>query len=302
MLPFPCWSIAACRWDETEMAWIPPRGSQVPDPLSIFTFQGTRVANATAVRVPTRKRSGVELGAWVMCGSRSDSCRRGGGTTLIYAHGNAGNRATGHRVKLYEQLVETSAYHVDTVVAFDYSGFADSGGGNETGWTISEERVVADMLAVDAWVKSSLRPRGIVWWGHSLGTGVVLGALEQLALNSANGTESAMPAALVLEAPFTSVVDVAAIKWGALAQQLAHTFHSLPRAQRRLAPTLVLHGEHDAVIPVSHGRIIADAAGAAFELFDSGHDDIIARPGQLSRAVGAFLGDQLGVAEDGVPH
>ena len=44
---------------------------------------------------------------------------------LIYAHGNAGNRASEHRVRLYEQLLrDRSAYRVDTVVAFDYSGFA----------------------------------------------------------------------------------------------------------------------------------------------------------------------------------
>ena len=296
MLPFPCWSKAACRWDEDELAWMPPRGTRVPDPLSIFTFPGTRVGNATSARIPT-KRQGVKLGAWVMCGSSSGESCSSSGVTLIYAHGNAGNRATGHRVKLYEQLLRNTAYHVDTVVAFDYSGFADSGGGGEAAWDVSEERVVADMLAVDAWVKRLLQPKAVIWWGHSLGTGVVLGALEQLAaLGGANA--AALPSALVLEAPFTSVVDVAAIQWGMLAQTLTHTFHSLPRAQLRLAPVLVLHGVHDTVIPVSQGKAIADAAGAAIELFDSGHDDIIVRPCQLARAVGAFFDRHLGVVEE----
>ena len=52
------------------------------------------------------------------------------------------------------------------------------------------------------------------------------------------------------------------------------------------------------MIPVSQGKAIADAAGAAIELFDSGHDDIIVRPCQLARAVGAFFDRHLGVVEE----
>ena len=282
-LAFPCWSKAACRWDEHEAAWLPPRATRLPDPPAVFPFVGVQVQNATAVRVPT-SRAGVALGAWVMHRKRLDTA----GATLIYAHGNAGNRATRHRVQLYEQLLSDTSLLVETVVAFDYSGFGDSGGGSESAWDLSEERAVADLLAVDAWVKATLQPCApVVWWGHSLGTGVALGALERA---GADASPDALPAALVLESPFTSVVDVGAHTFGALARMaLVHTFESLPRAQLRLVPTLVLHGEHDVVIPLAHGRAIAEAAGATLEVFDSGHDDIVLRRRQLARAVNAFL-------------
>ena len=308
MLPFPCWSKAACRWDEVESAWIPPGGSFRPgdlrtwvaDPLSFFSFRGVRVLNATAIRVPTA-RPGVTLGAWVMHGaSGRGRVHSGSGFTLLYAHGNAGNRATEHRVRLYENLLNNVDCDIDTVIAFDYSGFADSGGGDERAWDLAEDRVVDDMLAVDAWVRqSSLNPTRLVWWGHSLGTGVALGALERLAKSDLGGTGKSaalLPDGLVLEAPFTSAVEVAAIDWGSLARtHLVHTFHSLQRAELRLVQTLVLHGERDMVIPFAHGQAISRAAGATFEAFDSCHTDIVVRRLQLAHAVNAFVARLLEV-------
>jgi pimeloyl-ACP methyl ester carboxylesterase len=200
-------------------------------------------------------------------------------------------------VRLYEALLSGGESSIDTVVAFDYSGFADSGA-SESAWALSEERVVADLLAVDAWVKASLRPRVLIWWGHSLGTAVALGSLERLAdgasdMSLEGGRTDTLPAGLILEAPFTSAVDVAAIDWGGLARRyLRHTFRSMPRAKRRILPgasVLVLHGERDMVVPFAHGRAIAHAAGATLESFDSCHTDIVVRRQQLTRTVGDFV-------------
>lgn len=238
---FPCRSKARCQWDDSEAAWIPQSGAKLP--FIMFWFRGVRAHNATAVRIEARQ--GVQLGAWVMHGFSWRG--RGGGRTLLYAHGTAGNRAVERRVILYELLLSDPAYRVDTVVAFDYAGFGDSGGGGERASDVSEARVVDDMLAADAWVREHLRPRQLVWWGTSLGTGVALGAIDALAQRAGR----ALPDALVLEAPFTSIADVAALRLGPLARWIVHRFESLPRAARRIAPTLVLHGTRDAVIPIS---------------------------------------------------
>lgn len=60
-------------------------------------------------------------------------------------------------------------------------------------------------------------------------------------------------------------------------------------------PLLVIHGEHDAVCPVEHGRMIAEAAAdGAFELVPgAGHNDLWTEPAPreaCARAVSVFLG------------
>ncbi|KAL1526857.1 hypothetical protein AB1Y20_015548 [Prymnesium parvum] len=326
LLPFPCISKSVCAWDAAEGAWLPPRPRGLDlNGLMLAPFEGVRVRNASAFRVATRRPDGAQLGVWVMHGpTPGEGGRR---DVAIYAHGNGGNRALAHRVKLYEQarveaarssggvarsrarcsaapecrlrrapaatqLLHDEASRIDTVVAFDYSGFAESGRG-ESAWDISEARVIDDMLTVDAWVKKALQPRTIIWWGHSLGTGVALGALERLADGAKISDASSLPAALVLEAPFTSVVDVAALQWGPLARLLSHSFHSLPRAARRLCPTLVIHGEYDSVVPIDQGRAVAMAAGGTFASFASGHNDIVLRKHQFARVVNEFLDESV---------
>jgi fermentation-respiration switch protein FrsA (DUF1100 family) len=107
-----------------------------------------------------------------------------------------------------------------------------------------------------------------VLWGHSLGTGVAV----RLAAERPVGK-------LILEAPYTSVVDVAAsifpfvpVRW------LIHDhFHSDQRSARVTAPVLVLHGARDDAIPIAFGeRLFAlIRAPKKFVRFpDGGHIDL----------------------------
>ena len=66
---------------------------------------------------------------------------------------------------------------------------------------------------------------------------------------------------------------------------------SASRAPRVAAPALIVHGEADRVIPIAHGRSLAERWGgpvALLTLPHVGHNDADGKPESL-RALGAFL-------------
>jgi fermentation-respiration switch protein FrsA (DUF1100 family) len=90
-----------------------------------------------------------------------------------------------------------------------------------------------------------------VAYGESLGTGVA----TRLAL--------LRPVkALVLEAPFTSVVDVGRQVWWFLPLRLVMTdqYRTIDRIGSVKAPLLILHGARDSMIPVTQARQVYAAA------------------------------------------
>jgi len=90
---------------------------------------------------------------------------------VLYLHGNAGNVATGHRVALYKLL--TAPPFCCDVVAIDYAGFGQSDGV----WP-DEESAVRDALAALEALPD--RRSDVIVWGHSLGTGIAVGAMARL--------------------------------------------------------------------------------------------------------------------------
>ena len=85
----------------------------------------------------------------------------------------------------------------------------------------------------------------IVLYGESLGTGVAV----QLATRH-------QAAGLVLDAPYTSTVDVAAARYPYFPVRLAmrDTYSSSKFIKDVRMPVLILHGEQDTIIPVQYGR------------------------------------------------
>ncbi|KAK0528766.1 hypothetical protein OC842_004446 [Tilletia horrida] len=121
--------------------------------------------------------------------------------TVIYFHGNAGNRAAPFRTASYAYV--TSRMHAN-VVAIDYRGFGDS---KSPGVHPSEDGLLLDARAAWDWVVSKNSASSaagepnsnIILMGQSLGTGVV----SQLALNVTQ--EGQPPQAAVLIAPYASL-------------------------------------------------------------------------------------------------
>ena len=210
---------------------------------------------------------GLKLTSWYIPATRSGSL-----TTIVYFHGNAGNIA-GRAFRIRSYL--DAGYGVLLV---EYRGYGGNPG-NPTESGLYED----GRAAVETLVKSGVQTDQMVLFGESLGSGVAV----QLATEYNAG-------ALVLEAPYTSTVDVAAgVYWFLPVRYLMKDrFESIDKITDINAPLLVLHGEHDRTIPVAHGRrILATARDPRRGVFypHGGHNDL---PGHGSDAeVIRFLTD-----------
>lgn len=105
-------------------------------------------------------------------------------------------------------------------------------------------------------------------YGISLGTGVA----TKMAAERDVG-------AVVLEAPYTSTVDVAAFRFPIVpvAWLMEDRFESLARIRAITEPLLVMHDDDDHVIPQRFGRELFDGANQPKEGFWStgvGHDNV----------------------------
>jgi uncharacterized protein len=148
------------------------------------------------------------------------------------------------------------------LVALSYRGYAGSSG------QPSEQGLLQDAAATYAFTAARYKADRIVIWGFSLGTGVAVA----LAADHPVGK-------LILEAPYTSIVDVAAslypivpVRW-----LMRDRFHSDQRIARVSAPLLIMHGAHDPVIPIAMGeRLFALAhEPKQFVRFpEGGHDNL----------------------------
>ncbi|XP_013909335.1 PREDICTED: abhydrolase domain-containing protein 12B-like, partial [Thamnophis sirtalis] len=114
---------------------------------------------------------------------------------IIYLHGNGGTRATSHRVN-FMKAMSGGGFHV---LALDYRGYADSTGNP------SEKGFTTDVLCLYNWAKARSGNSPIIFWGHSLGTGIATNTARKL-----KEQEGIIVDAVILEAPYTTIRDAAA--------------------------------------------------------------------------------------------
>ncbi|SDG54941.1 alpha/beta hydrolase [Roseospirillum parvum] len=170
---------------------------------------------------------------------------RAGAPTVVYFHGNAGN---------LDWLADKARHFRKAglgILFFDWRGFGASSG------RPTEQGLYADGRAALAFLAGQGIARADqVFYGESLGTGVA----TLMAAEAAGA--GAPPRAVVLEAPFTSAVAVGAkvYPWLPVGWLMHDRYPSLGRIDRLGAPLLILHGEADSLIPVSHGRTLLAAA------------------------------------------
>ncbi|CAH1099058.1 unnamed protein product [Psylliodes chrysocephalus] len=175
-----------------------------------------------------------------------------GQDVIIYLHGNAGTRLSGHRVELYKIL--RRFFHV---IAFDYRSYGDS-----TNDSPSETKLVSDSIFIYNWVAN--RTKGNLYvWGHSLGTSLALHSLSILQ------KLDIQPKGVILEAPFNNMREE--ISEFPLARMFKYlpwfqytvtepliengfTFESDRFICRVDAPILILHAEDDHVVPIKLGK------------------------------------------------
>lgn len=222
--------------------------------------------------VETVTADGLRLLAWY-------APARAGRPTLLYLHGNGGNIA--YRADRARKL--TAAGY--GLLLVEYRGY----GGNPG--SPSEDGLHADAEAALAWLASRNLPPGyIVLYGESLGTAV---AVRLAAETAARG---APVAALVLEAPFTSIADVAQHHYPYIPARhlVKDRFDAEGRIAAARAPVLVMHGERDHVVPVRFGRaLFAAAIEPKRGWFMPGADHVTIFDGETFGVIEAFIGEHV---------
>ena len=155
---------------------------------------------------------------------------------IVFFHGNAGQIAT------FAPMME--AYHQDgySVLMPEYRGFASTGGKR------TEDTMLADAIWTYDYVKQKLGYNKIVAYGYSMGAGVASGLSQYRMLDG-----------LILAAPFSSLQALVKEKRVPFATWILKTkFRSDKVLSTFMAPTLIIHGKNDKLIPPHHGEKLFD--------------------------------------------
>jgi len=202
-----------------------------------------------AEELPLQTSDGEKLVIWHVA-------PRDGKPAVIFFHGNGDILAW--RAPWFAKLTADGT----GLVAVSFRGYAGSSG------SPTEAGLINDAEAAYAFAAQRYPPERIVVWGYSLGTGpaVALAAKQKIAK-------------LILEAPYTSIADVAAaafpfapVRWFVRDQ-----FHSDEWIANVTAPLLILHGARDRTIPIRFGERLYALARDPKQMVrfpEGGHDDL----------------------------
>jgi fermentation-respiration switch protein FrsA (DUF1100 family) len=175
---------------------------------------------------------------------------------IIFFHGNGDILAW--RVPWFREMTAGGT----GLIAVSFRGYAGSSGGP------TEAGLLQDAEAAYAFANRHYAPERIVVWGFSLGTGPAVA----LAANRRIGK-------LILEAPYTSIADVAAAAFPFVPARwfIRDQFHSDQRIVNVTAPVLIMHGERDRTIPIRFGERLYELARQPKQMVrfpEGGHDDL----------------------------
>ncbi len=180
---------------------------------------------------------------------------------VLFLHGNGENLQTMNLGGLFEAFQHLDVHYL----ALDYPGYGKSGGKS------SESSILEAGNRAFDWLTAQFPKNPRVIFGWSLGAG----AAFQIAVQR-------QPEGLVVFSPWSSLPEAAAAHYPEWLVGLAlkEKYNSVEAAQQIHCPTLIIHGETDAIIPVSQSeKIAASLRGTVryMRMTDAGHNDLFAQ-------------------------
>jgi fermentation-respiration switch protein FrsA (DUF1100 family) len=234
---------------QRRLVYLPDGG---PVPTAADAVPGGRDVQLTTA-------DGLTLGAWFVPGPTVDA------PAVLVANGNAGHR--GLRAPLARALSAAGL----AVLLFDYRGY----GGNPG--SPGEEGLALDVRAARSYLieEAGVLEGRLLYYGESLGCAVV----TELALEHP-------PAGLVLRSPFVDLAAVGSEHYPFLPVRLLlrDRYPVAEQVAEVLAPTTVVYGGGDTIVPPAQSRQVADAAAQPYrrvEVPGADHNDAVLLDGVL---------------------
>ena len=190
--------------------------------------------------------------------------------TVVFFHGNAGNLL--NRVHKINELNKLDI----NILLISWRGFSGNKG------KPSEKNLYYDAKQTIDWLKAQgLNNKNIILYGESLGTGVVT---ELASKNNFGG--------IILESPFTSMVDTAKIYYPYLPVSLLlkDRYDSKSKIKDIKSPILIMHGKMDNIVPQQMGlELFEKANNPKYSYFPEDDDHMMNYNKQLLNKIKLFI-------------
>lgn len=197
-------------------------------PVRDFSLKPENIGLA-AEDVFVKTEDGIKLHGWFLPAQNSEAC-------LLLFHGNADNISI--RLPMAKAWVNRSV----SVLLLDYRGYGKSEGNIH-----SSSDLIKDAKAGLDWLKNTKHysPSHIVLYGESIGSVPAVELAGQEAFK-----------AVILEAPFTSLKDMAKLLYGMAPDFILKGFemNNEEKIAHLKCPVLILQGTEDEVVPPSMGQ------------------------------------------------
>jgi pimeloyl-ACP methyl ester carboxylesterase len=232
---------------------------------------------------------GTGLVGWFLPAGPGTTPAGGRAATVLHLHGNAGN-ITSHL--WFSEYLPAAGFNL---FIFDYRGYGESGGtARRRDDLIADGHAALDVVLA----RDDIDPARVGMFAQSLGGAIGLNVMA----------EREEIAAGVVVSPFTGWREIAAdsvrAPWrdtpgpiarliaGSLVGDARRPIDAIARIDR---PVLVIHGEEDSIVPVRHGRLVAEAGSATEFVTVPGadHNDLREQGADFEKAVIEFLGRHL---------
>ena len=209
-------------------------------------YSGDRL-EVSIEKVKIQTKDDIELLAWYHK-KNTDNYK-----TILFLHGNAGsleNRI--HKINHFKNM------NVNFLL-LAWRGFSGNNG------NLTEQGIYEDANSAVRWLKSiGISEENIIIYGESLGTGV-----------ATEISQNKNFAGVILESPFTSMVDVGKSKYPffPIKLLLKDKYESDKKIKNIKSPILIMHGEADRLVPFWMGKKMYELANEPKYSYFSKYDD-----------------------------
>jgi fermentation-respiration switch protein FrsA (DUF1100 family) len=187
--------------------------------------------NADTKEIFVPSTEGIALKAWFYKNPQNKY-------TVLFFHGNAGG--LGNRIYKLNELKNLNLNYL----IISWRGFSGNKG------SPTEQGLYSDARSALEWLeKNNISKNKIILYGESLGTGVAVEVSQNQKF-----------AGIILESPYTSIVDAAKIYYPYLPVDLIlkDKYLSLKKIKNINSPILIMHGGADIIIPIAMGKKLFD--------------------------------------------